>query len=423
MTYNNLPKWLRKWVDKLVSAHTSENPFAGELGDMSISLKDAKRFLQSRGGSFDFGSFDFGSGAGTFNLLGALVNYLKSISGEGMTNADRERMDYQGEWNNRLAEADLQRKEQFYEKYESYGAQVRQMQDAGLNPALMYQGGAGASATGGTNAGSVSGSSAGITDVLGSVLQMAFKTQQLKQDRELRSRELDIEEQKNVAYGDYLRSLTRGQDISNEFRAAQESAKLENVRANTAVLQDSLKTAEVQRRLAESGITQNEADAALKFREALLMEIEAKHRDEYLKLQNEYQELVNELQRATNPLIQRHLAAQIRELNKRADLLQEQAAMVVLERDGQAITNGLLAKEYNTWDKTYKRNVAQSWVRSGAQVVGAVAGVVTGGAALGRLLQPSAQVVNNIPNTILPPPSGLTIPSTGPNAGHLGRVF
>lgn len=397
-TYNGLPKWLQKILAGVFKDLGVDNPYKGSLGDTPITtLPGFGNAMKSSSG---------------FNLLEALTSYLKSISGEGMTNADRERMDYQGEWNNRLAEADQQRKEEFYEKYESYGAQVRQMQDAGLNPALMMQGGASVSATGGATASGVSAPSSGVGDILGAVLQLSLKSAQMKQDKELRLQQLAIEADKNKSYTRYLDAVAAGQEISNEYRAAQESAKLENIEANTATLRDQLKNNEVSRRLMESGITQNQADAALKVREAALKEIEAKHRDEYLRLQNEYQELLNEAQRTTNPYIERHLMAQIRELNKRADLMVEQATMVVLERDGQAITNGLLAKEFNTWDKTYKRNAAQSWIKAGASAVGAVAGTVGAGAAVSKAIGAGASVVNNISSGLVAPPPNMVV---GPN--------
>lgn len=350
----------------------------------------------------------------------ALKSWISQETGMAMTGAQKETMDYQGEWNNRLAEADYQRKQEFYEKYESYGAQVRQMQDAGLNPALMYGNGASVSASGGVGSGSVSAPSAGSSEILGALVNLGLRSAQMKQERELREQQMAIESEKNKSYQRYLDAMSRGQEISNEFRAALESSKLENIQQNTSLLQEKIKTEEVSRRLMESGISQNEADAALKLRQATLLEIEAKYKDEYLRLQNDYQSLVNDLQRTTNPLVARHLAAQIREINAHADKLMEEAALVVLERDGQAITNGLLAKDFNTWNKTYKRNAAQSWIRTGASVVGAAAGVVGAGAAVGKLMQPAATVVNNLPGTgLVGPPSGMTVGS----AGNLTRVW
>lgn len=350
----------------------------------------------------------------------ALKSYISQETGMAMTGAQKETMDYQGEWNNRLAEADYQRKQEFYEKYESYGAQVRQMQDAGLNPALMYGNGASVSASGGVGSGSVSAPSAGSSEILGALINLGLRSAQMKQEKDLREQQMAIDSEKNKSYQRYLDAMSRGQEISNEFRAAQESAKLENIAQNTALLQEKVKTEEVSRRLMESGISQNEADAALKLRQAVLLEIEANHKDEYLRLQNDYQALVNDLQRTTNPLVARHLSAQIREINAHADKLMEEAALVVLERDGQAITNGLLAKDFNTWDKAYKRNAAQSWIRTGASVVGAAAGVAGAGAAVGKLLQPAATVVNNLPGTgLVGPPSGMTVGS----AGNLTRVW
>lgn len=80
--------------------------------------------------------------AGVFNGIG---NFWKKITGLGTTNSEREAMDFnseQAQINREFQSAEAQKARQwqqdFFTKYQSPQAQVRQFQDAGLNPALMY---------------------------------------------------------------------------------------------------------------------------------------------------------------------------------------------------------------------------------------------------------------------------------------------
>lgn len=80
--------------------------------------------------------------AGVFNGIG---NFWKKITGLGTTNSEREAMDFnseQAQINREFQSAEAQKARQwqqdFFTKYQSPQAQVRQFQEAGLNPALMY---------------------------------------------------------------------------------------------------------------------------------------------------------------------------------------------------------------------------------------------------------------------------------------------
>ena len=80
--------------------------------------------------------------AGVFNGIG---NFWKKITGVGTTNSEREAMDFnseQAQINREFQSAEAQKARQwqqdFFTKYQSPQAQVRQFQEAGLNPALMY---------------------------------------------------------------------------------------------------------------------------------------------------------------------------------------------------------------------------------------------------------------------------------------------
>ena len=80
--------------------------------------------------------------AGVFNGIGS---FWKKITGLGTTGSEREAMDFnaeQAQINREFQSAEAQKARQwqqdFFTKYQSPQAQVRQFQEAGLNPALMY---------------------------------------------------------------------------------------------------------------------------------------------------------------------------------------------------------------------------------------------------------------------------------------------
>lgn len=80
--------------------------------------------------------------AGIFNGIGS---FWKKITGLGTTGSEREAMDFnseQAQINREFQSAEAQKARQwqqdFFTKYQSPQAQVRQFQEAGLNPALMY---------------------------------------------------------------------------------------------------------------------------------------------------------------------------------------------------------------------------------------------------------------------------------------------
>lgn len=79
--------------------------------------------------------------------------------GKGFSNTQLAEMQY----NHDEAQLDRDWNERMYNMYQSPEAQMRQYQDAGLNPALMYQGGVDINGPSGGSAASVSGASGGDT--------------------------------------------------------------------------------------------------------------------------------------------------------------------------------------------------------------------------------------------------------------------
>lgn len=151
--------------------------------------------------------------AGVFNGLGS---FWKKLTGLGTTNSERAAMDYnaeQAQINRDFQSAEAQKarqwQEDFYTKYQSPQAQVRQYQDAGLNPALMY----GRGATPAVSASTASNGPAGDTTSVGlpsvdsaSLLSLLFGAAKLPSEIDLLN-----------AQADDFRASATGKDIQNSF--------------------------------------------------------------------------------------------------------------------------------------------------------------------------------------------------------------
>lgn len=143
-------------------------------------------------------------------------SYLKGASGSGMTNRDKELSDTSLSNTQFLNEEEYQRKIDFYERFESPEAQVRQYREAGLNPALMFGNGASVSASGGIgSAGSAPAQSAGVPDFLGGLMSAFTKMHQIEVDKKLESRRLDLQEKQQSWMERYYNSLSEGQEQKN----------------------------------------------------------------------------------------------------------------------------------------------------------------------------------------------------------------
>lgn len=340
---------------------------------------------------------------GILGSLGGLVSAIYSIYQDQrnynkMSPSAKEQLDFQDALEDENAEDAFRRSVQFQQDFLTPEAQLTSLaagyEAVGLNKMGLagYNAGASAATAPQSSAGSASrsdGMPVNIMDAMQKVLGMSLAEKQFEQQKHVQDTELSIKKTVSDAQARYFDSLATGSDINNETLAIRNQLELRQISENTRLLQEKVKSEPVQRRLAESGITLNEANAALAVREEALKVIEEKHKDKWLSLQNESQELQNQLQRSTNPYAARLIASEIRVNNRQANLLIEEATMLVLQERGQQITNDLLQKDYNNYDNNRRRQIAQDWIQTGAKVVGAVAagagaaGVLKGSAALG----------------------------------------
>ena len=226
-------------------------------------------------------------------------NLVKQMTGTGATDREKEISDMSLHNQQILNQEDYDRKVEFYEKYESPQALTRQYQQAGINPALMYQGAPSVSASGGIGAGSASASDAGTTfaGILSAVLGGMTKFKQIKQDREMFDDNYSLNQFKAETdrmqvenYGKYLSELTRGAQYNNDTFFQLFGAKIGNLEADTALkgqqnnyLVSMMQSEQVRRSLMESGIRVNDAQKAAIDVQRMMNEAALKYSDQYYK--------------------------------------------------------------------------------------------------------------------------------------------
>lgn len=335
-------------------------------------------------------------------FAGVVENLLKQVTQSGATGRDQELADISLANQQQLNEEDYQRKIDFYERYESYPAQVRQMKQAGLNPAMMYGGSPSASASGGIGAGSAdaSASSAGqLGSLLTGILGAATKMEQINTDRALTSDANDIrryqaetERQNVVNYGKYLEALTTGQNQRNDvfyqlfdLQVRETEGKIV-LSASQARYFDEVANSEFTRRaLMESGINLNDKQAALLGVQKAIAEAQAKYAERYFKAVADVQELIADMTRIDKQNYER--------LNEK-DLLYQGA---VAELANLIFDAGM---KLDVWEgEAFKKSISgemtkKDWTQA---VMGVIKSIIAGGAVVG------ASAIRSAARGIVPP--------------------
>lgn len=230
----------------------------------------------------------------------------KTYAGTGMTPKEIEEANLQLSNQQTLNEEDYQRKIDFYERYESPEAQVRQYKQAGLNPMLLAGNGAGASASGGVGTGSASmpsSESGGILEALSSFMGIQLRKKELQNQLEIAQMRNKIDDESNrikseqvTAYNKYLDALRTGKEKENAIFDDVWAVKRENILADTDLknqqwsrLQSLMESDSVQRKLWESGIKMNDASAAATAVQTAILEAQSRYADKYFKATAEIQ--------------------------------------------------------------------------------------------------------------------------------------
>nr|USL90231.1 MAG: DNA pilot protein [Microviridae sp.] len=141
--------------------------------------------------------YNGGSGGKANGFLDFFSNLFTKWSGTGMTDAEKDAADYNTQVGRENMELEKQMQLEIFNQTQSYEAQVRNMQAAGLNPALMFNGGASQSSVSGPSAqaGTATASPSGeFPNILG-LVKTIMGASQLKSENKLR----ESQSEKNIA--------------------------------------------------------------------------------------------------------------------------------------------------------------------------------------------------------------------------------
>lgn len=215
--------------------------------------------------------------AGVFNGIGS---FWKKITGLGTTRSEREAMDFnshQAQINREFQSAEAQKarqwQEDFYTLYQSPQAQVRQYQDAGLNPALMYARGvtpvSASSASNGPSGDSASVQMPAVDS--SSLLQMLFGAAKLPSEIDLLNAQAD--DFRASAIGKNIENAYSPQILEQNLRKGEMDILNTQAAITTAQYQWTLMSSQEQLNLVKANLTEAQitdvlASASLKEKQA-----------------------------------------------------------------------------------------------------------------------------------------------------------
>lgn len=250
----------------------------------------------------------FGKSSKSKDIVGSIIdsiskpidNLIKGSTGSGMTDADIEASNMTLKNQQILNQEEWERKIDFYSRFESPSAQVRQYKEAGLNPMLLGGSGASVSASGGVGSpgsASAQASSGVLGSILGSILGMVTKFKQISTEKALTSESNDIrryaaetERLQAQNYGAYLAALTEGQNQKNNVFYEAFGVDMQNKEADTkakeaqaSYLYEVAGSETVRRRLMESGIRLNDSQTAMNEVQKAILLAQEKYSDRYFK--------------------------------------------------------------------------------------------------------------------------------------------
>lgn len=303
-----------------------------------------------------------------FKEGGVADNLKKKLTGEGMTSADKEAAALSLENQQILNQEEYDRKIDFYERYESPEARVRQYKEAGLNPMLLAGGGAGVSASGGVgSAGSApadnTSGGADLLSALTGLIGLTQKAQQLKLDRmdaETRRYDAETRRTQSIEYMDYLRSLTENKDEETLQMREMFPLKKENLEKQTTYYSELARSEEGRRRLMESGVELNDAEKAIKLREEAILAAQEKYADQYYSA-------VQALTYYQSRIAYTQSEFERRTLEKRIEGLNYQVSDMLFEA-------ALKSKAFTNFGPMQVRE----WINTGARVITSLGGVALG---------------------------------------------
>lgn len=368
--WKNTPLGLNPVVTALMRRYTGEDNWLSSVLS-SDTMDEIGSSLTGTTGKYESILSNLNNALNRLLTGDSLDNLIKWLTHSGQTDESKETMAQQLANQQILNAEEYDRKIDFYERYESPEAMVRQYKQAGLNPMMLAGSGAGQSATGGVgSAGSADAVGSGGGNLLSAISAIAGLSLQQKQvqiqeqDANTRLYDAETRRMQSQDYMRYLRSMTTKIDTENEQLVEIFPYKKELVYQQTQHFQALVDSEYVRQRLMESGISVNEAQEALMLRQEAILAAQEKYSDRYFKAVAQLTELQAKLASVQEQYERRTLENRIESAeNQMYDLLFEAA---------------LKAEAF----KNYTPQQVREWIKTGAQVVGAVAGAAVGAGTL-----------------------------------------
>lgn len=220
-------------------------------------------------------------GKGLGGLWKGVESLWNRITGRGQTNAELAAQDFsarQAQINRDFQSAEAQKarqwQEDFYTQYQSPQAQVRQYQDAGLNPALMYGRGATPAASASTASNGPSGdTAAGVVTPAdpSSLLNLVFGMAKLPSEIDLLNAQAD--DFRAAATGKNIQNAYSPQIFDQNLRKGEMDILNTSAAITTAQYQWALMSSQEQLNIIKASLTEAEisdvlASASLKEKQA-----------------------------------------------------------------------------------------------------------------------------------------------------------
>lgn len=322
---------------------------------------------------FNFNSFYNGlfGGSGT-SFFGVVKNLLNAYAHTGMTDEAKETADYEDAIADENATVAYMRQKEFQEQYLTPEAQLKSQAagyDAlGINRMMLGGSQPGASAsTAPMSSGGNASVAAGGLDLVSTLISAALK-----------NRQLDIDEGHLANETKRTDAEVEGIDISNANLQDLIDLQKGELDKKIEFMGQQIQTEPVKRALLRTEIGLKQAETAVRENMSALQKIDLKYHDAYQAAQLSIAQAYAGIAETDNKFHQKLLEQQIGINAKQIEIMNQTIVTGKLQ-------NGLLAKQFQYYDSDRKFNRWTTGIGTAAKVVGAVAGVAMGGAAIGKL--------------------------------------